>query len=258
MLKRIVVGSMIAAAGWAGFYAASRWYATWGIHPAEAERALPGDDLVPDALKVDTRGITIAAPPSEIWPWLVQMGYGRAGWYSYDRLDMRGRSADEIHPEWQTLAAGDVLPTDPGGGFVVRALDPGRTLVAFIDSDLVAEQRGTGDAGIAVTDAPGLATSGKVMGAAMPPRFAASWAFVLEPLGTDQTRLIERMRFGVEAGSKGAVPTGPLLGFGVFVMMQRHMLGIRERAERSRAVPASRTGLASDAGPMSDAPVSVG
>jgi len=142
MLKRIVVGSTIAAAGWAAFYTASRWYASWGADPAEAGRELPGDDLVPDAARVDTRGITIAARPSAVWPWLVQMGYGRAGWYSYDRLDMRGRSADEIHPEWQALAVGDVLPTDSGGGFVVRALDPERALVAFIDSDLVAEQRG--------------------------------------------------------------------------------------------------------------------
>jgi hypothetical protein len=242
MLKRILVGSTIAATGWAAFYAASRWYADWGADPAEAERELLGDDLVADAARVDTRGITIAAPPSAVWPWLVQMGYGRAGWYSYDRLDMRGRSADEIHPEWQELAIGDVLPTDSLGGFVVRALDPERALVVFIDSDLVAEQRGDssrgdssrGDSsrGMTVTEAPGLAASGQLMGAALPPRFAASWAFALEPLGTDQTRLVERVRIGIEAGSRGAVPAGPLLGFGVFVMMQRQMLGIRDRAER--------------------------
>jgi hypothetical protein len=71
-----------------------------------------------------------------------------------------------------------------------------------------------------------------VMSATMPSRYAASWAFVLEPLGTDRTRLLERVRFGMEAGSRAAVPAGPLLGFGVFVMMQRHMLGIRDRAER--------------------------
>ena len=240
MLRRIVVGSTIAAAGWAAFYTASRWYASWGKDPANAGRELPGDDLVTDAAKVDTRSITIAAPPSAVWPWLVQMGYGRAGWYSYDRLDMRGRSADEIHPEWQTLAVGDVLPTDAGGGFVVKALEPEHALVVFIDSDVMAEQRGgASDGEPAVTDAPGLAASGRVMSATMPPRFAASWAFVLEPVGTDQTRLIERVRFGVEPGSRGAVPAGPLLGFGVFVMMQRQMLGIRDRAEDAAAPGAS-------------------
>jgi hypothetical protein len=243
MLRRIVVGSTIAAASWAAFYATSRWYATWGTDPTEAGRELPGDDLVPDATKIETRGITIDAPPSAVWPWLVQMGYDRAGWYSYDRLDMRGHSADEIHPEWQALAVGDVLHTDPGGGFVVKALEPERSLVVFIDSDLVAEQRGSGAEMPATTDASGLAASGKVMSATMPSRYAASWAFVLEPLGTDRTRLLERVRFGMEAGSRAAVPAGPLLGFGVFVMMQRQMLGIRDRAER-HASPGSSPAVA--------------
>jgi len=232
MLKRILVGSTIAAVGWAAYYAASRSYASWGVDRADADRALPGDELVPDAARVDTRGITIAAPPSAVWPWLVQMGYGRAGWYSYDRLDMRGQSADEIHPEWQALAVGDVLPTDPGGGVLARILEPDQALVLFIDSDLSAEQRGTAGADLAVSDAPGLAASGRFMDAAMPPRFAVSWAFALEPLGDDRTRLIERVRLAVDGGSRGTQVLGPVLGFGVFVMMQRQMMGIRERAER--------------------------
>ena len=82
----------------------------WGVDPAEAERALPGDDLVPEPTAFDTRGLTIAAPPSAVWPWLVQMGYGRAGWYSYDAVDTSRKSVVEIHPEWQSLAVGD---TDP-------------------------------------------------------------------------------------------------------------------------------------------------
>ncbi len=233
MLKRIIVGSTIAAASWAAYYGIRRWWATWGVEPAEGVQSLPGDDLVPVAESSDTRGITIEAPPSAVWPWLLQMGYGRAGWYSYDRLDMRGQSADEIHPEWQALAVGDLLPTDPGGGFVVRVLEPERALVVFIDSDIVAEQRGTDSVDVAATEAPGLAASGRFMGAAMPPRFAASWAFVLESLGPDRTRLIERARLGVEDGSRGTRAMGPLLGFGVFVMMQRQMQGIRDRVERA-------------------------
>jgi hypothetical protein len=237
MLKRIIVGSTIAAAGWAAFYAAGRWRATWGVDPSETERVLPGDDLVPVVAAVDTRGITIDAPPSAVWPWLVQMGYGRAGWYSYDRLDMRGRSADGIHPEWQGLAVGDVLPTDPGGGFVVRELIPERALVVFADSDLVAEQRGTAGVEVPVAEAPGLAASGRFMGAAMPPRFGASWAFVLEPAGDGQTRLIERVRFGIEGDSRGSRVLGPTLGFGVFVMVQRQLRGIRQRVEAAGRQP---------------------
>jgi hypothetical protein len=232
MLKRIIVGTSLAAAGWAAFYAANRWWSTWGLDPDEATKALPGDELVPVAATVETRGITIDAPPSAVWPWLVQMGYGRAGWYSYDRLDMRGHSADEIHPEWQSLGLGDLLPTDPGGGFVVRELVPERALVVLADSDLMAQQRGGRDVELRMDETPGLAASGRFMGAAMPPRFAASWAFVLEPVGKDRTRLIERVRFAAVGETAGSRWLGPVLGFGVFVMLQRQMVGIRERAGR--------------------------
>ena len=59
---------------------------------------------------IDTRTIEVDAAPEDVWPWLVQMGYGRAGWYSYDQMDQKGRSADEIVPEWQGLAVGDTMP----------------------------------------------------------------------------------------------------------------------------------------------------
>ena len=98
--------------------------------PDQASRRLPGDEIVPEPVAIETRGITIDAPPATVWPWLVQMGYGRAGWYSYDQLDQRGASADEIVPAWQELAVGDILPTHPGGGFEVAILEaparPGR------------------------------------------------------------------------------------------------------------------------------------
>ena len=71
--------------------------------------------------------VTINAPPSQVWPWLVQMGHGRAGWYSWDRLDNFGMaSADRIHPEWQAIAVGDRLTSTPGGGqwFEVAAVEP--------------------------------------------------------------------------------------------------------------------------------------
>jgi hypothetical protein len=85
------------------------WYRAWGVDPAEKDRLLPGDELLAMPTGVETRGITIEAPAPAIWPWLVQMGYGRAGWYSYDALDMRGHSAHEIVPEWQHVAAGEAL-----------------------------------------------------------------------------------------------------------------------------------------------------
>jgi hypothetical protein len=158
------------------------------------------------------------------------MGYGRAGWYSYDQLDMKGRSADRILPEHQQLAVGDLLPTDPGGGFVVKVLEPGRALVAFVDSAMVAARRTVAPA-VPIAEAPGLAASGRFLATATPPEFAASWAFVLEPADGGSTRLIERFRVSFDAQTRGSRLLGPALGFGVFVMLQRQMVGIARRAE---------------------------
>ena len=260
MLRRIVIGSSIAATSWYAFYRVTRWRATWGVTAGEAAMVLPGDDLVPEPTAIDTRAITIDAPPDVVWPWLVQMGYGRGGWYSYDRLDMRGRSADRIVPDWQALAVGDVVQTDPGGGFVVRSVDPHRSLVLGVDEAIIAARRQTASDRVA---APGLAASGTFMEAAVPPEFRATWAFVLEPVEGGRTRLIERFRAWFGAGSTMNPALGPILGFGVFVMMRRQLLGIRQRAERMAAAPAS--GHAGDDGelgarkapsdPPSDAPV---
>jgi hypothetical protein len=77
------------------------WQHRWGASDQEVQRAMPGDDVLPDAAST-TRAITIAAPPEQVWPWLVQLGYGRGGWYSYDWIDNDGRpSADRIIPELQ-------------------------------------------------------------------------------------------------------------------------------------------------------------
>jgi len=230
MLKRIVVGSAIAAAGWAAYATTTRWYRTWGVELAEAERTLPGDELVTEPTASDTRGLTIDAPPEAVWPWLVQMGYGRGGWYSYDAIDMKGASSDAIRPELQTLAVGDVVPTDPGGGFVVKVVEPEHALVLYIDPEIIAARKDATT--VPAAEAPGLAMSGKFLETATPPRFTAAWAFVLEPLGGGQTRLLERFRVRMDGASTGSRFLAPLLGFGVFVMTQRQMLGIRSRAEK--------------------------
>ena len=209
-----------------------RWRRTWGIDPAEATRALPGDDIVAEPSAAETRGITIDAPIDAVWPWLVQMGYGRAGWYSYDQLDQRGRSADRIVDEWQALKVGDIVPTHPGGGFEVARLEAGRALVLRSDTALVAAQAATareGAAGLA-TATTGVRLSGAML-SGTPQEFAATWAFVLEPLDGGRTRLIERFRAWFSAEAPGAPLVMPLIGFGVFVMLQKQMVGIRERAE---------------------------
>jgi hypothetical protein len=227
MLKRIAVGAAIAGASWLAYVGVRQWWNTWGVIPDEATRELPGDDLVPDAKAMDTRGITIEAAPERIWPWLVQMGYGRGGWYSIDQLDMRGKSADRIVEAWQDLAVGDVVPTHPGGGFKVNLLEPNKALVLFGDPSTM--QPMTHPEGEELP--AGLAASGSFL-AATPSEFAASWAFVLEPLGPNRTRLIERMRYWSAEGTTVTKAALSLLGFGVFVMMQRQMTGIRARVVR--------------------------
>jgi len=227
MRRRIIIGVAIAAASWLAFVATRQWWKTWGVVPDEATRPLPGDDLVPDAQASDTRGITIEAAPERVWPWLVQMGYERGGWYSVDQLDMRAKSANRIIDEWQDLAAGDILSTYPGGGFQVKLLDPNRSLVLYGDPSTMqapseAEQQ----------ELPaGLAASSTFL-AQTPSEFKASWAFVLEPVGPNRTRLIERMRYWGGEGTPASRAALSMLGFGAFVMMQRQMVGIRSRAEQ--------------------------
>jgi hypothetical protein len=105
----------------------------WGATDEEVAGPYPGADLVPDAERGATMAVTIEAPPDQVWPWLVQLGGDRGGWYSWDRLDNGGRpSAQEIHPEWQDLALGDSVKYWTRGGPVdaweVAALEPNRFL----------------------------------------------------------------------------------------------------------------------------------
>jgi hypothetical protein len=145
----------------------------------EDERPLRGDELLPDASGSVTHGVTIAAEPEAIWPWLVQMGGGRAGFYSVDVLDNAGiPSAYEIHPELQALTVGEVIPATPEGkdGFEVLALDGPHALILGGLFDPVAN-----------TQLP--------FASARPAAFwHMTWAFVLERLGESRTRLHVRVR----------------------------------------------------------------
>ncbi|HJT64625.1 MAG TPA: hypothetical protein VJ839_07650 [Candidatus Limnocylindria bacterium] len=218
-------------------YAVRPWWKSWGVNPAEAVRVLPGDDVIPNANGGETRAITIDAPPAAVWPWLAQMGYGRAGWYSYDAMDMQGSSATRLMPEWQELKVGDVMPTHPGGGFVVSSVEPHRALVLYLDTDLVRSQVEAAKAS-SVDDGPAnIRATGALLENTQPVDFSATWAFILDELPGGQTRLIERfrVRFG-ETDKPWTRFTLPFMGFGVFVMLRKQLLGIKERVE-SGAVP---------------------
>ena len=251
MLRKLFVfGAAAASAGAAfGFVRARAAFRTWGIDAAEAAKPLPGDDIVAEAEAVDTRGIDIDAPPEKVWPWLVQMGYGRAGWYSYDELDMNHPSADRIVPELQHLEVGDVVPTHPGGGFEVRALEPGHTLVLYADRAMVDAQAAASKDGLD-TASPNVRATGMYLDASMRGDFRASWAFVLEPRPDGRTRLIERFRghmelpaeAGPEARRAPAI-AGKALVFGLFVMVRRQLIGIRARVEGRPIQPLRRPGF---------------
>ena len=106
-----------------------------GVSDAEVARTLPGDDLIPGAQLVMDRGGSLTAPASQVWPWLVQLGKGRGGWYLTRWVErfipLRRRALRRIDPRWQALAVGDRIP-DYGAGdaeFEVAIMEPPRTLV---------------------------------------------------------------------------------------------------------------------------------
>jgi hypothetical protein len=103
----------------------------WGATDDEAGRPMPGDDLVPPSARCTTRAITIGVPAGQVWPWLVQLGYGQAGWYSDHVFKIGGqRGAEQIRPEWQQLRPGDQILMMPGAGFDVVAVEDGHYFVA--------------------------------------------------------------------------------------------------------------------------------
>jgi hypothetical protein len=131
-LGRKIPGTTLVAAAVYGLWVRPRLW-RWGATDEEVAGPFPGADLVPEGERGATMAVTIEAPPDQVWPWLVQMGGDRAGWYSWDRLDNGGRpSAHEVHPEWQDLSLGEYVKYWRAGGLVdaweVAALEPNRFL----------------------------------------------------------------------------------------------------------------------------------
>jgi hypothetical protein len=251
MRLKFVIVSVVAGMAVAFYLQLREQQRSWGVVPGDRDRRLAGDDLVPDAGIVETRTLTVDAPPSKVWPWLVQMGYGRGGWYSYDRLDMNGNSAASVLPDYQDLAVGDVVPTHPGGGFVARVVDPETALVLYLDDELVGSQAkdaSSEEEEPAADDEGGSAPMGLPIAGALGnmsmPEFKASWAFVLEPEPGGRTRLIERLRVWTADGGLPQKVGLPVMGLGVFAMTRKHMLGLKERAEgRIVAIPVDDSGV---------------
>lgn len=168
---------------------------------ADRKWRLEGDDLVPDARAQLTHSIVISAPLEDVWPWLVQMGCQRAGWYSWDVLDNGGvRSANRIIPELQRLEVGDVLPARPVGklGFEVLRIVSERALVL----------------------------------SGLSPEWAGTWAFVLEPLDSGRTRLVTRYRAAYPSSARLALAL-PFFRAAHDVMGHKQLRTLKHHVERS-------------------------
>jgi proline iminopeptidase len=192
-----------------------------GATEADARRTLAGDGLVRDPDWQTTFATEIDAPPEAVWPWLVQMGFGRGGWYTWYAYDNGGiASAERIVPELQTLAVGDYLPDGPRasegyGQWRVEALDKPHAMVLFSRRDPFDGREVKEDE-----------TS---------PHVVASWSFILEPHAPGQTKLFVRVRarlVNLRAATLVAKMTRLFFGVGDTVMERTLLEGLKERAER--------------------------
>ena len=176
------------------------WHMRWGATDAEVRASMAGDRIVPDAPFNATRAITIEAPPGRVWPWIVQMGYGRAGFYTYDLVDNGGYpSADDVLEQYQNFAVGDwafnmnslfgkELPLDESNAFRVSGFE--------INEWLLWEKPDS------------------------------TWSWLLKPMPDGKTRLILRIR-----AHPGNLFWTLFMEFGDPPMARRMLKGIKSRAE---------------------------
>jgi hypothetical protein len=218
MIKKFTMGATAALGAMglgAAYYRRFRsWQRRWGATDEELQRTFPGDELAPEADLVEMRVITVKATPATIWPWLVQIGQGRAGFYSFDWLEnlagLKMKNARGINPDWQHLQVGDILPVEPSGkGFKVSLIEPERALV------LGGRQGQAGVLEAFTQRAP-----------------VFSWAFILVPLDSERTRLISRFR-GQSQPSPWIKLSDVLVEPLDFLMTRRMLLGIKQRAEKN-------------------------
>jgi hypothetical protein len=215
-----VLGAAGVLAPWVYLLAVRPWLVHWGATDDELRRALPGDDLIPHPIYEVTRAITIQAPVAAVWPWVVQIGQGRGGFYSYDWLENLGgleiHSADHIVPGLQELAVGDTVPFSPdGSGMTVAVIEPERALVLAVTVDLWTQ-------------------AAVPAGGPRPGTYLEStWAFALERRDEHTTRLIVRGRSDGNPRRWLGLFAALLLELPESVMQRRQLLGIKQRAEEA-------------------------
>lgn len=194
------------------------WMLSWGASKDEVNRLLPGDELIPEPKLNATHAVDIQAPPAAIWPWLVQLGQGRGGFYSYEWIEnsmgLGMHNASRILPEFQNLKAGDMIPLAPDGfGVPVAILEANRTLVLH------------GDTRVPGPGTPPPMKPGEYL--------AVSWGFYLFERENKVTRLVERWKADWSPGLANSIFYRLFLEPGAFVMERKMLLGIKQRVEAS-------------------------
>ena len=203
ILRRLLAVFMLLALVMAVYVLWARPYQLrWGATEEEAKRPMPGDKLAPDPTFLATRAITIAGTPEAIWPWLIQMGYGRAGYYGFDILENLGsplgiRSADRVLPEFQHFAVGDEVPISPFARMVFRAVEPNRYLIW----------------------------------AGMTADYPSSFTWALYPLDRGHTRLVSRIRWHYHWNSPSFLALELFTEFADHVAIRKILSGVKDRVE---------------------------
>jgi hypothetical protein len=206
-VRETAIGAAVAAS----IFLARHRYLSWGATGQETHETLPGDELFAKADLVATRAITIRAPAEQVWPWIAQLGQRRGGFYSYDFLEnlvgCNIHSADRIVPDWQHIRVGDEIKLAPEVALIIADLEPGRSLIL----------RG-----------------GIPIGNTAPP-YDFSWAFALRAQPDGTTRLLVRERYAyTRPWARLIVEPAEAISF---LMSQKMLRGIKDRAERSAAQP---------------------
>jgi hypothetical protein len=192
----------IALTGLLYYFVARPYQLTLGATKDEVQHSMPGDELVSSPHFLATRAITIDGTPEEIWPWLLQMGHNRAGYYAYDILENIGsehglRSAEKIIPEFQNFQVGDEIPISAVYSMVFYAVETNQTLV-WTGKDAVA---------------------------------TASLAWALYPLDNGQTRLVSRIQFQYHLNDMGSALMAIFVDTADHIAVRKILQGVKGRVE---------------------------
>ena len=190
----------------------------WGLSREEANRPLPGDDIVKAPKSKYSHGIQIDAPVEYVWPWVVQMGKSRGGFYSYEALEnvigLDIYNVDEILKKYQDPKVGEIIPFGPDSGYPLALVKKNEAMVIESCDDLE----------LKLNFDPGVGYPNKYL--------HISWLWYIEPIGVHKSRFISRNRVDFSDGRMNRLKFSILAEPMVFAMDRKMCLGLKKRAEQ--------------------------